>query len=132
MRRERISWIARITHKLDRDVDNPDSSKAYAVAVDPHSEQIYWNTLKEVWRANIDGSRPELVVFGKNGGGSIDVDSQRGYVYFGDTKDGSPSASIEPYSLIRRLKFPALPVRETTPAPADRCFHRSAAPTRRC
>lgn len=89
------------------------SRRVFDVAVDSHDEKMYWTTNKEVWRANVDGSRPELVALGMPGCGTIDVDLERGYVYFGDVK----FVKGHGYQLIRRLKFPPLAVTETTPAP---------------
>ncbi|HVW37738.1 MAG TPA: hypothetical protein VHB99_10555, partial [Pirellulales bacterium] len=93
--------------------DVPAVGRTFAVAVDEHSEKIYWATGTEVWRANVDGSYPELVAFGLRQATSIDVDSEHGYVYFSDVK----TVKIDRFSLIRRLKFPTPAVRETVPAP---------------
>jgi len=86
-----------------------------AVSLDSLDEKIYWIDAKsqEIWRANLDCSRPEAVAIGLTMGSSIDVDAKQRYVYWTDARRTRNTS----YALIRRLKIPATPAPVAKPAP---------------
>jgi hypothetical protein len=71
------------------------------VALDAESQKLYWTerSYQEIWRANLDGSQPELIAVGLDFPRGIDVDSEHGYAYWTDWRHGT-------IGLIRRLKLP--------------------------
>ncbi len=85
------------------------------VAIDPTSEKLYLaaGPRMGVWRANTDGSQPQMVAAGLEQSSSIGIDSEHGYVYWTDHK----SVGSDIYALIRRLRLPPPPTAATMPAP---------------
>lgn len=86
------------------------------VGIDVPNAKMYWGAGARmgVWRANTDGSQPQMVAEGAMESPTFaDVDSVHGHVYWADHKFVGSDA----YGLIRRLPLPPPPRAETAPAP---------------
>jgi hypothetical protein len=115
----KIYWCEAIVGMARANLDGtgfesvPAVGRTCSVGIDMKNDKLYWSTSKEVWRANLDGSLPELVVNGIQGGTVLEIDSEGGYIYFGDRKFSKGDV----FGMIRRMKIPPLAFKETTPAP---------------